>query len=77
MMFEPNEGQTVSFSPNYRMRVDLEECLENFDSLWDLNDERMQKRIFNPWRGMHSLRKINWERKEDVKVMVVKLLVKL
>ena len=45
--FKSNEVEPISFSLNYRKTVDLDECLNQLDSLWDLDDEKAQRCIFN------------------------------
>ena len=41
----------VAGFPNYKKNVDLEECLDRRDNIWNLNDEKSQKRIFTKKRG--------------------------
>ena len=45
--FESNEVEPISFSLNYRKTVDLDERLNQLDSLWNLDDEKAQRCIFN------------------------------
>ena len=51
LQYDANEIEPLSFSPNYKMEVDLDEHLNRRDSIWDLDDEKMQKRIFSKRRG--------------------------
>ena len=41
----------MKFSPNYKKNIDLEERLDRRDIIWDLDDEKSQKRIFTKKRG--------------------------
>ena len=47
LQYDANEIEPLSFSPNYKMEVDLDERLNRRDSIWDLDDEKMQKWIFS------------------------------
>ena len=49
--FESNSIEYLKFSPNYKKNVDLEERLDRRDTIWDLDDEKSQKRIFTKKRG--------------------------
>ena len=51
LVFESNSIDYLKFSPNYKKNVDLEERLDRRDSIWDLDDEKLQKRIFTKKRG--------------------------
>ena len=51
LQYDVNEIEPITFSPNYKMEVDLDECLNRRDYIWDLDDEKMQKRIFSKRRG--------------------------
>ena len=51
LQYDANEVEPLHFSPNYKKEVDLDECLNQRDSIWDLDDEKMQKRIFSKRRG--------------------------
>ena len=51
LVFESNSIEYLKFSPNYKKKVDLEECLDRRDIIWDLDDEKSQKRIFTKKRG--------------------------
>ena len=46
-----NEIEPLIFSPNYRKDIDLDKHLNRGDSIWNLDDEKTQKRIFNKKRG--------------------------
>ena len=45
------QDSTHHLLPNYNMEVDLDERLNRRDYIWDLDDEKMQKRIFSKRRG--------------------------
>ena len=47
LQYDANEIEPITFSPNYKMEVDLDERLNRRDYIWDLDDEKMQKRIFS------------------------------
>ena len=47
LQYDANEIEPITFSPNYKMEVDLDEHLNRRDYIWDLDDEKMQKRIFS------------------------------
>ena len=51
LQYDANEIEPLSFSPNYKKEVDLDERLNRRDSIWDLDDEKTQKRIFSKRRG--------------------------
>ena len=51
LQYDANEIEPLSFSPNYKKEVDLDKHLNRRDSIWDLDDEKMQKRIFSKRRG--------------------------
>ena len=51
LQYDANEIEPLSFSPNYKMEVDLDEHLNRRDSIWDLDDEKTQKWIFSKRRG--------------------------
>ena len=51
LQYDANEIEPITFSPNYKMEVDLDECLNRRDYIWDLDDEKMEKRIFSKRRG--------------------------
>ena len=51
LVFESNSIEYLKFSPNYKKNVDLEERLDRRDIIWDLDDEKSQKRIFTKKRG--------------------------
>ena len=62
----------MSFSPNYRKEIDLDECLNRRDSIWNLDDDKMQKRIFSKKRGYMFAQEgkaKDKDRKEDPKVI--------
>ena len=40
LVFESNSIEYLKFSPNYKKNVDLEECLDRRDTIWDLDDEK-------------------------------------
>ena len=44
LQYDANEIELLSFSPNYKKEVDLDERLNRRDSIWDLDDEKAQKR---------------------------------
>ena len=46
-----NNIQYLSFSPNYKKDVDLDERLNRRDYIWDLDDEKAMKRLFHKKRG--------------------------
>ena len=51
LQYDANEIQPITFSPNYKMEVDLDEHLNRRDYIWDLDDEKMIKWIFSKKRG--------------------------
>ena len=51
LVFESNSIDYLKFSPNYKKNVDLEERLDRRDSIWDLDDEKLQKCIFTKKTG--------------------------
>ena len=51
LVFESNSIEYLKFSPNYKKNIDLEERLDRRDTIWDLDDEKSQKRIFTKKRG--------------------------
>ena len=51
LQFEANDIEHLSFSPNYRKEIDLDERLNRRDAIWNLDDDKTQKRIFNKKRG--------------------------
>ena len=51
LVFESNSIEYLKFSPNYKKNVDLEERLDRRDTIWNLDDEKSQKRIFTKKRG--------------------------
>ena len=51
LQFDANELQPLTFSPNYRKEIDLDKHLNRRDSIWNLDDDKAQKRIFNKKRG--------------------------
>ena len=51
LVFVSNSIEYLKFSPNYKKNVDLEERLDRRDMIWDLDDEKSQKRIFTKKRG--------------------------
>ena len=70
--FDANEIGHLTFSPNYRKEIDLDECLNRRDSIWNLDDDKMQKRIFSKRRGYMFTQEgkgKDKDRKEDQKVI--------
>ena len=68
LQFDANKIESF-FSPNYRKEIDLDECLNRRDSIWNLDDD---KRIFSKKRGymfVQELRGKDKDRKEDPKVI--------
>ena len=51
LQYDANKIEPITFSPNYKIEVDLDEHLNRRDYIWDLDDEKMQKRIFSNGRG--------------------------
>ena len=49
--FDANEIEPLTFSPNYRKEIDLDERLNRRDSIWNLDNDKMEKRIFSKKRG--------------------------
>ena len=66
LVFESNSIEYLKFSPNYKKNVDLEECLDRRDTIWDLDDEKSQKCIFTKKRG-YAFRYENKAEKEKEK----------
>ena len=72
LQFGANEIEPLTFSPNYRKEIDLDECLNRRDSIWNLDDDKMEKRIFNKRRGYMFAQEgkgKDKDRKEDQKVI--------
>ena len=68
----------MTFSPNYRKEIDLDERLNRRDSIWNLDDDKMEKRIFSKKRGYiftQELKGKDKDRKEDLKVIVEALVI--
>ena len=68
----------MSFSPNYRKEIDLDKHLNRRDSIWNLDDDKMQKRIFSKKRGYMFTQEgkaKDKDRKEDLKVIGEALLI--
>ena len=40
LQFEANDIEHLSFSPNYRKEIDLDERLNRRDAIWNLDDEQ-------------------------------------
>ena len=51
LQYDANEIEPLSFSPNYRKEINLDERLNRRDTIWNLDDEKTQKRIFSKKRG--------------------------
>ena len=78
LQFEANDIEHLSFSPNYRKEIDLDECLNRRDTIWNLDDEKTQKRIFNKKRGYMFAQEDKTkdkEKKEAAKVISEGLLI--
>ena len=72
LQFDANEIEPLTFSPNYRKEIDLDERLNRRDSIWNLDDDKMEKRIFSKKRGYmfaQELKGKDKDRKEDPKVI--------
>ena len=68
----------MTFSPNYRKEIDLDEHLNRRDSIWNLDDDKMQKRIFSKKRGYMFTQEgkaKDKDRNEDPKVIGEALLI--
>ena len=78
LQFDANEIEPLTFSPNYRKEIDLDERLNRRDSIWNLDDDKMQKRIFSKKRGYMFAQEgkaKDKDRKEDPKVIGEALLI--
>ena len=78
LQFDANEIEPLTFSPNYRKEIDLDKCLNRRDSIWNLDDDKMQKRIFSKKRGYMFAQEgkaKDKDRKEDLKVIGKALLI--
>ena len=78
LQYDANEIEPLSFSPNYRKEIDLEERLNRRDSIWNLDDDKTQKRIFSKKRGYMFAQEgkaKDKDRKEDPKVIGKALLI--
>ena len=64
LQFEANDIEHLSFSPNYRKEIDLDKRLNRRDTIWNLDDEKTQKRIFNKKRGYMFVQEDKAEDKE-------------
>ena len=53
LQFDANEIEPLTFSPNYRKEIDLDERLNRRDSIWNLDDDKMEKRIFSKKERIH------------------------
>ena len=51
LQFEANDIEALSFSPNYRQEIDLDECFKWRDTILNLDNKKTQRRIFNKKRG--------------------------
>ena len=72
LQFDANEIEPLTFSPNYRKEIDLDERLNRRDSIWNLDDDKMEKRIFSKKRGYMFTQEgkgKDKDRKEDQKVI--------
>ena len=72
LQFDANEIEPLTFSPNYRKEIDLDKRLNRRDSIWNLDDDKMEKRIFSKKRGymfVQELKGKDKDRKEDPKVI--------
>ena len=72
LQYDANEIEPLTFSPNYRKEIDLDEHLNTRDSIWNLDDDKMEKRIFSKKRGymfVQELKGKDKDRKEDPKVI--------
>ena len=72
LQFDANEIEPLTFSPNYRKEIDLDEHLNRRDSIWNLDDDKMEKRIFSKKRGYMFAQEgkgKDKDRKEDQKVI--------
>ena len=78
LQYDANEIEPLTFSPNYRKEIDLDEHLNRRDSIWNLDDDKMQKRIFSKKRGYMFTQEVkakDKDRKEDLKVIGKALLI--
>ena len=72
LQFDANEIEPLTFSPNYRKEIDLDKRLNRRDSIWNLDDDKMKKRIFSKKRGYmfaQERKGKDKDRKEDPKVI--------
>ena len=79
LQFEANDIEDLSFSPNYRKEIDLDERLNRRDTIWNLDDEKTQRGIFNKRRGYmfgQEDKAKNKEKKEAAKVIGKGLLIR-
>ena len=78
LQFDANEIEPLTFSPNYRKEIDLDEHLNRRDSIWNLDDDKMEKRIFSKKERVHVHTRgkgKDKERKENPKVIGEALLI--
>ena len=69
---DANDIEPLTFSPNYRKEIDLDKHLNIRDSIWNLDDDKMEKRIFSKKRGYMFTQEGKGkekDRKEDQKVI--------
>ena len=72
LQFDANEIEPLTFSPNYKKEIDLDERLNRRDSIWNFDDDKMEKRIFSKKRGYMFAQEgkgKDKDRKEDQKVI--------
>ena len=72
LQFDANEIEPLTFSPNYRKEIDLDKHLNRRDSIRNLDDDKMEKRIFSKKRGYMFAQEgkgKDKDRKEDQKVI--------
>ena len=72
LQFDANEIEPLTFSPNYRKEIELDKHLNIRDSIWNLDDDKMEKRIFSKKRGYMFAQEgkgKDKDRKEDQKVI--------
>ena len=72
LQFDANKIEPLTFSPNYRKEIDLDEHLNRRDSIWNLDDDKMEKSIFSKKRGYMFAQEgkgKDKDRKEDQKVI--------
>ena len=72
LQFDANEIEPLTFSPNYRKEIDLDKRLNRRDSIWNFDDDKMEKRIFSKKRGYMFAQEgkgKDKDRKEDQKVI--------